>query len=367
MVTFAAVRLLASGDARLTFDSVSTLLLVAGFAVAYAAILAMPIRLWTAPRPATLVLAFVVSVAWPLSGYPVPAAIVATIAVGLSLGRDSRCPGGLRVSGGWPAGLLAAVAAVTVCAGLATAKTHPVPPPTAPAATAHPVPAPSLDLGAESEIDASPVHPDPTADAPEPTPSAAPEADTPEPAPSPAPEAPRRSPPRPRRPRAADRDARPNRRPVRGAQGRHARYTAHDGHARGRARHTAHSRRARTLPVRDARRAGGAETFVRDYYAALDAKRFDDAWASLSPSVQKAFGGLAHWRAGYAQTVSSTAAGPRGRDRGHDHDGPSRPHCPRPRLRSEQRFSVTWQLQREADESERDRTPRARARRQPCR
>ena len=48
---------------------------------------------WTPLRPATLVLAFVVSVAWPLSGFPLVAAVLATVAVGLKLARDRRCPG----------------------------------------------------------------------------------------------------------------------------------------------------------------------------------------------------------------------------------------------------------------------------------
>ena len=50
----------------------------------------------------------------------------------------------------------------------------------------------------------------------------------------------------------------------------------------------------------------GAERFVRDYYAALDRRRFVVAWRMLSPDVQSAFGGFALWRRGYARTVASS-------------------------------------------------------------
>ena len=45
---------------------------------------------------------------------------------------------------------------------------------------------------------------------------------------------------------------------------------------------------------------------MRGYYEQLNAKRFADAWASLSPAVQRSFGGFEHWRNGYGQTLSST-------------------------------------------------------------
>ena len=47
------------------------------------------------------------------------------------------------------------------------------------------------------------------------------------------------------------------------------------------------------------------DEFVRTYYAALDGHRFADAWKVLSPAVKARFGGLAHWRAGYATTLAS--------------------------------------------------------------
>ena len=91
--TAAALRLLFSGDTRMTFDLASSALLLAGFAVGVAATLAVPNR-WVTPRPATLLLAAIVSAAWPLSGYPLPAALGAVVAVGLALAHDIRRPGG---------------------------------------------------------------------------------------------------------------------------------------------------------------------------------------------------------------------------------------------------------------------------------
>jgi hypothetical protein len=64
-------------------------------------------------------------------------------------------------------------------------------------------------------------------------------------------------------------------------------------------------------PARDADRAaaptspGPPEAAVLDYYRALDARRFDRAWATLSPAIRSSFGGRARWRAGFATTRSS--------------------------------------------------------------
>ncbi|HEY6887433.1 MAG TPA: hypothetical protein VI300_06630, partial [Solirubrobacter sp.] len=49
----------------------------------------------------------------------------------------------------------------------------------------------------------------------------------------------------------------------------------------------------------------GAIAFVRDYYSALDERRYADAWAVLSPAVRQRFGGFARWKAGYARTTRS--------------------------------------------------------------
>jgi hypothetical protein len=55
--------------------------------------------------------------------------------------------------------------------------------------------------------------------------------------------------------------------------------------------------------------AADAERFVRDYYRALDERRFEDAWKTLSPAVKKRFGGFTDWKAGYAKTRYSKPRG----------------------------------------------------------
>ena len=51
--------------------------------------------------------------------------------------------------------------------------------------------------------------------------------------------------------------------------------------------------------------AGDPANFVRAYYRALDEKRFEAAWESLGPAIQKRLGSFAKWKAGYGKTVSS--------------------------------------------------------------
>ena len=48
---------------------------------------------------------------------------------------------------------------------------------------------------------------------------------------------------------------------------------------------------------------------MRDYYAALDARKFGVAWQMLAPGVRSSFGTFAGWRKGYARTVSHSAGG----------------------------------------------------------
>jgi hypothetical protein len=48
------------------------------------------------------------------------------------------------------------------------------------------------------------------------------------------------------------------------------------------------------------------ETVVTTYYRALDAGRFDAAWAILTPAVRASFGDFERWRDGYATTLSSS-------------------------------------------------------------
>ena len=59
-------------------------------------------------------------------------------------------------------------------------------------------------------------------------------------------------------------------------------------------------------PVESAVPSPDARTVVEDYYRALDARRFERAWATLAPAVRAAFGGFEGWRDGYATTRSST-------------------------------------------------------------
>ena len=45
---------------------------------------------------------------------------------------------------------------------------------------------------------------------------------------------------------------------------------------------------------------------MRDYYAALQARRFAAAWKLLAPGLQARFGGFAGWRSGYKYTVANS-------------------------------------------------------------
>ena len=316
--TAAALRLLFSGDGRMTFDLEASALLLAGFAVSVAATMTVPNR-WVTPRPATLLLAAIVSAAWPLSGYPFPAAIAAVVAVGLALAHDIRHPGGPRVRGTVALALLAGFATAFMLGGLALAETHRTdrgparesartlqPLGDSPAAEAD-APAGGPDVAPSPEAQATPdavASPAPTAD---------PEAAKPAPEPeAPAPSTPGAADPAPT-PEAPAADAEP----------------------------TPETPAADPAPTAD---APAPEAFIRDYYALLNDKRFDDAWALLSPAVRTKFGDFDGWRDGYANTQSSSPTafevdGTRvtlvlvARDRG----------CP------ERRFRVRWRLQAAGD------------------
>ncbi len=91
------------------------------------------------------------------------------------------------------------------------------------------------------------------------------------------------------------------------------------------------------------------QTFVREYYAAINARRFDVAWGMLAPEVQAAFGGFDVWRQGYEHTVSNspravtvTAAGT-GASVGLTLKAGDRGACGKT---AERRFAVTWRLAR---------------------
>jgi hypothetical protein len=93
---------------------------------------------------------------------------------------------------------------------------------------------------------------------------------------------------------------------------------------------------------------GGAVGFVRDYYRALDARRFREAWVWLAPSVRANFGGFARWEAGYARTISSA---PSAFVVGRDGEVTTVTHLLTARDRGcagVQSYRVTWRLERAA-------------------
>jgi hypothetical protein len=189
------------------------------------------------------VLAAIVTMAWPVSGHPLPAAAVAIVAVGLALARDQRSAGGRR-STSWPlAGVLAGIALLLAIAGVALAQTRSATPP-------------QTDHGTAAAAEAA--H------------------------------------------RAASRSG----------HSAAVRTATHAGHRRAAAPANGPPDTPTATPAGTASDiaslAPAAIAFVRDYYAALDARRYADAWADLPPTLRRAFGGFAHWKDGYAQTVTST-------------------------------------------------------------
>jgi hypothetical protein len=92
-----------------------------------------------------------------------------------------------------------------------------------------------------------------------------------------------------------------------------------------------------------------ARNFVRDYYAALDARKFAVAWHMLSPEVQSRFGSFAGWKQGYASTTSHTPGGVTvtplgaGATVGLTLRAGDRGACGKT---VERRFAVTWRLAR---------------------
>ena len=284
--TLAAIRLLASGHVRLQFGDLATALMAVSFAVTYTALLLALTRNWAALRPSTLILAVVGSLAWPLSGLPLPAALLVTIAVGLSLGRDHRTPGGHRVRGTWPVGVLSVAALTLVIAGVALAEANS---PRREAATATTETgtkaAASDDTKATGEI--------PTADAPF---AGGPASGIGAPGAFGA------------AGEVGTRDAPPT-------DG-----TTGTDDAPGAVDETVTDVTTPADGTADTTLPTGADTagdlgiganaepgeFVAAYYGALNERRFDAAWASLSPTIQTSFGGLEHWRNGYGRTVSST-------------------------------------------------------------
>jgi hypothetical protein len=83
---------------------------------------------------------------------------------------------------------------------------------------------------------------------------------------------------------------------------------------------------------------------VRAYYADLDAKRFEAAWARLSPPVRRGFGGFDGWRAGFATTIASTPEELAAEGGMVRLVLVARDRCPGGELT--RRFAVVWRLER---------------------
>jgi hypothetical protein len=294
--------LIASGHDKLTIghETATAILLDAGFAFANAAILVLVNGRPLAVRPATVAIALVLSVVWPLSGFPLPAALLATLAIGLANGRDLRRPPAPAATRRPLLAVLSVAATVCVIAGLASANPRDNPPPLRASG--------GSDVGAPSAAALSPIGSGPAAQTP--GDSAAPTAT---PAKTPAAHARAKTPAKaPATPAAAPAKT-------------HA--TAPATHARAKTPATAPAAATPASPAATpaapaVRRATPAApsaappaipatpsvspaALVRSYYADLNAKRFDAAWRQLSAGVRARFGGLAKWRAGYATTVSS--------------------------------------------------------------
>lgn len=292
------LRLILAADERLTIDGPSLVLIVIGFGAAYAAALTLITRV---ARPSTLIFATAASIAWPLSGHAMLGGIVALVVVALLVFRDLRLPGSARAGATVGIALIAIATAVTI-AGAASA-------PTSKRAT------PRAEAPRHADEDLSVRGMFGTVEAPEQT------------APEPTPQAEAAATKAPKATPEATPDAKPE--PVAPAE---APADAPNATAT-----------AEPPPVPQ---ADSAKRFVRDYYADLNAQRFDEAWAQLSPAVQANLGPYARWKAGYGTTISSTP-------RDFAVDGTTVTHtlvardqgCDRTRL-----FRVTWQLQRNGDD-----------------
>ena len=123
-------------------------MLALAFAVATAAALVVLTRSWAAPRPVTLLLTVAATLAWPLSGIPIGALVIAILAVGLAAARDRLSPGGLRIDGVAAPCLLVVLGLALTVIGAASADTEVLgPEPT----TAQSVATPAAERPASSE------------------------------------------------------------------------------------------------------------------------------------------------------------------------------------------------------------------------
>jgi hypothetical protein len=273
-----AVRATTAGDNGVRIEGPPLVLLVVGIALTSAVALVLITRDWSTPRSATLAITVAATVIWPLSGHAWLVAPLAFIVIGALLAHDRRNP--TRTPPRLDALLVLGLGgAIFMLAGAFTAR----PKPDSPAAQP---PVATLTVADEDADEASKEAPEP-----------------------------RRKPQR--------RAKKPKAEPAGGATPQAA------------------DAPAPTSAVATPDAPGlEPEQFVRDYYADLDARRFDEAWETLSPAVQASLGPYARWKAGYAGTRSSTP-------QAFSVEGGSVTHmlvardkgCDRAR-----QFRVTWQL-----------------------
>ena len=316
------LRLMLAADERLSIDGPSLVLIVIGFGVAYAAALTLITRV---ARPSTLVFAIAASIAWPLSGHALLGGMVALVVVALLVSRDLRVPGSARAGVTVGIALIATATAVTI-AGAATAPT-----------SKHAAPRAEAPRYADEDLSVrgmfGTVEDAATPAAGEERPRTTPHRRTATARPRPA-TTPRRKTPPPRRPATATRRPPTTTIRQRPATATHAPAAADDA---GTPSDDAPDTPTATAPRDDSppasapaepspvSQADSAKRFVRDYYADLNAQRFDEAWAQLSPAVQANLGPYARWKAGYGTTISSRAPGlHRQRDDGDAHPGRAR-------------------------------------------
>ncbi len=392
VLVITAFRLLGSGDARLDLGGPPAVLLAVAFASVNVAALLFLTREWAPPRAATAALAFVVAMAWPLSGIPLAAGLLAIVATGLALGRDRRIGGGRRITGWGPPGALAAAGVALAIAGAALAESHPTQPPKPAAVSAAEPTGDATDgedaSGAATNDAADGEHASGTAtndaaDGEHASGTATNDAADGEHASG-----------------TATNDATPTGEAASGATGENptgesAEHAAPSeetadaaeaprggadlsagGAAPNRATGDPVSDAATSEPAGEAPATGltteaeppsseaesaplakapaapldDAESFVRGYYRALDEQRFDDAWTSLSPAVRTRFGGLAGWKAGYATTLYSK---PRNLTVTTAGSAVTVKHLLIARdtnCSGERRFSVTWTLRRVSEQ-----------------
>ena len=294
VIVVLAAALLVSGGHSLTLHPAGAALLSLGFACASTATI---VALAGGLRAPTLALVFAIATSWTAAALPLWSAIPATLITGLVVAADARVRGGARIGGRVPVAALAAAGAMLLLVAAAIAEPRPAP------RTATHGGATAVLLAPAKQ--AAPAHAAPAATpaAPAPTPAATPAAPAPTPAATPV--APAATPAAPAATPSVPGDAAPVARPA-------------------------------------------PAEFVRAYYAALDKRRFADAWKLLSPAVKARFGTFADWRAGYATTLASAPEGVRVSPVADGSAIVRNVLVARDRTKCggtlEQRFAVTWKL-----------------------